>query len=200
SATNSANISTNGSDAVGLHGWSLGVGLDYEHGYTDIGASYGYFGFLPNLRLAGSRTLLERSGWRVDGVNKRYTEEDWSGTLSVGIPFESRPSTSWTMSADYDVDWFRLVKPPAMTLDPTMRVPTHPPTDYVQAGLAARVAFSTVRGVTFGLGSQSGFDGSVSVRIDHPDLGATYRNMTVSYAMDRFQRLWGKTPVLSARL
>ncbi|HSD87333.1 MAG TPA: hypothetical protein VLB44_07450, partial [Kofleriaceae bacterium] len=30
--------------------------------------------------------------------------------------------------------------------------------------------------------------------------GATYRNVTVSYAADRFQKLWGETPVLSLRL
>ena len=44
------------------------------------------------------RTLGERGGWRVDGVSKRFKEEDWSGTIAVGIPFESRPSSSWSMS------------------------------------------------------------------------------------------------------
>jgi Tol biopolymer transport system component len=200
SATNSANIQTNGADAVGLHGYSLAVGLDYGHGDVNVGASYGYFGLLTPLRAAMSRTLLERGGWRVDGVSKRYKEEDWSATLSVGIPFESRPSSSWTLAFDYDVDWFRLVEAPMGTLDPNMRVPTHPPTDYVQAGIATRVAFSTVRNTTFGLGPQSGFDGSVSLRLDHPALGAEYRNVTVSYAADRFQKLWGRSPVLSLRL
>jgi Tol biopolymer transport system component len=199
-ASRSANIQTAGSDAVGLHGYSLAVGLDYEHGDTNVGASYGYFGLLPALRLAMSRTLLERSGWRVDGVNRRYKEEDWSGTVAVGIPFESRPESSWTLSFDYDVDWFRLVEAPDMSLDPNMRAPTHPPTDYVQAGIGTRVAFSTVRGVTYGLGPQTGFDASVGLRFDHPVLGAEYRNVTVSYAANRFQRLWGKTPVLVARL
>jgi Tol biopolymer transport system component len=200
-ATNSANIQTNGSDAVGLHGYSLAVGLDYQLGEVNIGASYGYFGWLPNVRFAAARTLLERGGWRVDGVSRRYKEEDWSATLSVGIPFESRPDSSWTLSADYDIDWFRLVSAPAgLVLDPTMRVPIKPPTDYVQAGVGLRVAFSTVKGVTFGIGGQSGFDGSVGIRLDHPALGATYRNVTITYAADRYQRLWGKTPVLSARL
>jgi hypothetical protein len=200
SATSSANIQTSGSDSVGLHGYSLAVGLDYAEGDVNVGASYGYFGLLPALRFAGSRTLLERGGWRVDGESRRYKEEDWSGTLSVGIPFESRPRGTWTLAFDYDVDWFRLVEAPATTPDPNMRVPTHPPTDYVQAGIGTRVAFSRVRGVTFGLGPQTGFDGSVSVRLDHPALGATYRNVTVSYATDLYRRLWGQTPVLSLRL
>ncbi|HEY5926238.1 MAG TPA: hypothetical protein VIV11_31350 [Kofleriaceae bacterium] len=198
--TRSASIGTNGSDAVGLHGYSMAIGLDYQHGDVNLGASYGYFGLLPALRFAMSRTLLERGGWRVDGVNRRFKEEDWSGTLSVGIPFESRPGRSWTMALDYDVDWFRLVEAPEIVLDPNMRVPVRPPTDYVQAGIGTRVAFSTVRGVTFGVGPQSGFDASVSLRLDHPAIGATYRNVTVSYATDRYQKLWGKTPVLSLRL
>lgn len=201
SASRTANIQTGGSDAVGLHGYSLAIGLD-DQGQVNLGGSYGYYGWRPSVRFAGARTLLERGGWRVDGVNKRYTEEDWSGTVSVGIPFESRPSSSWTLSFDYDVDWFRLVKAPAgaMVLDPNMRSPVVPATDYVQAGIGTRVSFSTVRGTTFGLGSQYGFDGSISLRIDHPALGATYRNFTVSYAADRYQKLWGKTPVLSMRL
>jgi hypothetical protein len=157
---------------------------------------------MPSLRFAMSRTLVDRGGWRIDGVNRRYREEDWSGTLSVGIPFESRPNASWTLSFDYDVDWYRLVQAPSMsaTPDPNQRVPMMPPTDYAQAGIATRMAFSTVRGLTFGLGSQSGFDGSVAIRLDHPALGATYRNVTVSYAADRYQKLWGRTPVLSMRL
>jgi hypothetical protein len=199
SASRTANIQTGGTDAVGLHSYSLALGLD-DKGQLNVGASYGFFGWLPAVRVAGARTLLERGGWRVDGVNKRFAEEDWSATLSVGIPFESRPSSSWTFSFDYDVDWFRLVKAPIMATDPNMRSPVIPPTDYVQAGLGTRVAFSTVRGTTFGLGSQYGFDGSVGLRIDHPALGATYRNFTLSYGADRFQKLWGKTPVLFMRL
>src|SRR5262249_50924393 len=95
-ATANANIQTSGSDAVGLHGYSLAVGLDYQHGDVNVGASYGYFGWLPNVRFAGARTLLERGGWRIDGVNRRFKEEDWSATLGLGIPFESRPGSSWT--------------------------------------------------------------------------------------------------------
>ena len=193
-------LQTSGSDAVGLHNYSVAAGIDLTNGDISVGASYGYFKYLPGLRLAASRTPVERSGWRVDGINRRYKEEDWSATLGVGIPFESRPGVSWTMSFDYDIDWFRLVRAPTMTIDPNASLPTHPPTDYVQAGIATRVAFSTVHGVTYGLGAVSGFDGSVALRIDDPVLGAKYRQITVSYSFDRYQRLWGKTPTLFVRL
>jgi hypothetical protein len=185
---------------IGLHGYSLAVGLNVDTGEANIGASYGYFRLLTPLRFAASRTLVDRGGWRIDGVNRRYREEDWSATFAVGIPFESRAGTSWSMSLDYDIDWFRLVDPPNFMLDPTMRVPVMPPTDYVQSGLGTRIGFSTIRGTTFGVGPQKGFDASVSIRVDHPALGATYKNVTLSYAADRFQKLWGVSPVLSMRL
>jgi hypothetical protein len=199
SATKTANIQTGGADAAGLHAYSLAVGLDLTNGDTNVGAGYGYFRFMPALRVAGSRTLVERGGWRVDGVSKRYKEEDYSGTVSVGIPIEARPSTSWNVGLSYDVDWFRLVQPPAMALDPNAPVATHPATDYVEAGIGTRLSFSTVRGATYGLGLQNGFDGSVSIRYDHPALGSAFRFVVVSYTFDRYQRLWGTTPTLYMR-
>jgi hypothetical protein len=201
-ATRTASLQTSGSDLAGLHGYALGLGLDLERGDVNVGASYGYGGWRPNVRFAMSRSLVERGGWRIDGVSKRFREEDWSGTVSMAVPFESRPSSSWTFSADYDADWFRLVeRPPGATLpDPNERKPVMPATDYVQAGVGTRLAYSQVRGTTFGLGPRYGFDASVSVRLDHPAFGATYRNVTMSYASDWYRKLWGDTPVLYARL
>jgi hypothetical protein len=198
-AAPSVSIQTGGTDAVGLHGYSLAVGLDLDNAETNIGASYGYTGWRPSFRVAASRTLLDRSGYRVDGVTKPYREEDWSGTLSVGLPLESRPGASWSLAFDYSGDWFRLIEAPLVMPDPNQRVPRHPPTDYVQAGVGSRLGFSTVRGTTFGLGPQTGVDGSLSLRLDHPALGATYHNLTVSYGFDLYQRLWGVTPTLVVR-
>jgi Tol biopolymer transport system component len=201
-SSNSASLQTGGDDAVGLHSYSLALGLDTTTGDTDIGASYSYGGWRPGVRVAGARTLVDRGGWRVDGVNHTYEEEDWSGTFALSLPLEQRPTTSWSLQLDYDADWFRLVQPPpgGMTLDPNNRTTTHPPTNYVEAGIGTRVAFSKVRAQTFSLGPTDGFDSSVSVRMDHPAFGSTYRAMTVTYSGDMFQRLWGKTPVLAARL
>jgi hypothetical protein len=199
-STSTASLLTGGSDAMGLHSYSLALSTDSDKAAMNVGASYGYSGLRPGVRVAGARTLLDRSGFRIDGRNTIYTEEDWSGTLSLGVPFESRPGVSWTFSVDYDIDWFRLVKPPVFTLDPNQLVPSRPPTDYTQAGVGTRVAYSQVRSTTFGYGAQDGWDAAVSLRLDHPAFGATYRNVTVSYALDAYQRLWGVSPTLAVRL
>jgi hypothetical protein len=195
-----ASVTTGGSDAAGLHAYSLAVSADTDKQTPNIGAAYSYSGLRPGLRIAAGRALIDRGGFRIDGRNMLFTEEDWSGTLSLSIPFESRPESSWALSFDYDLDWFRLIKAPMFVLDPTQRVPSRPPTDYVQSALSSRVAYSSVKSTTFGYGPTAGWDGSVSLRLDHPALGATYRNFTVAYGLDVYQRLWGATPMLAVRL
>jgi hypothetical protein len=73
-------------------------------------------------------------------------------------------------------------------------------TNYVEAGVGVRLAFSNVRSTTYSLGSTNGFDAAVSLRLDHPDFGSQFHAITASYAFDFFQRLWGKTPVITVRL
>jgi hypothetical protein len=198
--TTSGTIQTGGTDAVGLHSYSLALTSDLTKGTANIGASYGYDGWRPSVRVAAARTLVERGGLKLDGRSATFDEEDWSGTLSVGIPLEQRPSSSWSLSFDYDADWYRLVGTPRFTQDPNQREPIVPASNYYQAGVGTRVAYSGVRTTTFGLGPTTGWDAAVSLRLDHPDFGARYHNVTVSYSFDGYQRLWGVTPMLYARL
>jgi hypothetical protein len=199
----SVTLQTDGSDPFGIHSYQLALGSNLSTGDLNIGAVYAYSRLRFPVRFAASRTLSERGGFRVDGVNQTYKQEDWSGTLSTSIPFEARPRSSWSMSFDYDVDYFRLVDEPLILPadpDPNMRVPVRPLTNYRQAGLGARVGYSSVRGTTYGVGPVSGIDASIGVRIDHEALGATFDTVTVSYSTNTFRRLWGKTPVIAARL
>ncbi len=196
-------IQTDGSDAFGLHSYQLALGANLSRGDISIGAVYAYNRLRFPIRVAAARTVSERGGLRVDGVNSTYKQEDWSGTISTSIPFESRPASSWAMSFDYDVDYFRLVDQPLILPDepdPNMSVPVQPPTNFRQAGIGARVSYSSIRGVTYGVGPSYGFDLSAGLRLDHPAFGATNRNLTFSYTTNTFRRLWGKTPVIAARL
>lgn len=196
----SATLQTGGSDAFGLHSYALSLGTTLEQGDLNIGASYAYSRLRFPLRVAMARTVVNRSGLRVDGVGTSFREEDWSATLSSSIPFEARPDVTWSLSFDYDVDWFRQVGAPMIVPDPNDRVTVVPPTDYLQAGVGARVGVSTARGTAWGVGQQTGFDAAAALRLDHPSLGATYRNLTVSYSANRYQRLWGRTPTLAMRI
>ncbi len=198
--TPTLSITTNGSDAFGLHSYQLALGTTLEDGDLNIGGSYAYARWRQVLRLSAARSIVRRTG-RLDGVGRSFREEDWSATLSSSIPFESRPSISWTLSFDYDIDWFRRVSELTMAPpDPNERVPVLPATDYVQSGVGSRLAVSTSRGTIYSVGAQRGFDAAVALRLDHPALGATYKNVTVSYTLNRYQPLWGKTPTFYLRM
>jgi hypothetical protein len=199
----SANIQTGGADAFGIHSYTMSLGTRLDTGNVNVGAVYAYSRLRWPIRLAAARTFAERGGFRVDGVATTYEQEDWSATISTSVPFESRPSHSWSISFDYDVDWFRLVDEPMILPeqpDPTQRVPVRPLTDFMQTGVGARVAYSSVKNTVYAVGPSYGWDASAGLRLDHPALGATFSNITLSYSTSMFRRLWGKTPVLSARL
>ena len=198
-ASPTATIQTGGTDAVGLHSYALGVGVALDQGTTDVGVSYGYGGFRPGLRVAGSRSLISR-GLKIDGVSMPFPEEDWSGSVSVGIPFEARPGASWAMSLDYGLNYFRKVGGPSLAPDPNQRVPVLPVTDYLEAGVGVRMSYSNVRSLIFGLGPYTGFDASTSLRVDHPAFGSANRAITVSYTFDTYQNLWSPRTMLALRV
>jgi hypothetical protein len=192
-------VNTGGTDAFNLHSYQIGIGTQLDNGDVNIGSSYSYNGWRFPFRFALGRTIGDRGGLKIDGVNKTFREETWSGNVSSSVPFESRPGSRWTLSFDYDFDYFRAADTPTIPDDPNMRVPVKPVTDYIQTGTGVRLAFSNVRSVAFGVGPSSGFDASLGMRLDTPALGAKYRNVTASYTMTAYRRLWGATPTLIAR-
>lgn len=196
----SATIQTQGADALGRHSYVLALGTDLTNGDLSIGGSYGFGGWRQGFRVSAARTVAERGGFRIDGVNVPYKQEDWSATVTTSIPFEARPESSWALSFDYDLDVFRAVREPMIVSDPGDRVPVRPLTDYVQAGAGMRVSYSSVRGTTYGVGAQYGFDAAISLRLDHPALGATYRSITVGYSSQHFRQLLGPRNTLAMRL
>src|SRR5690606_18420773 len=142
---------TGGTDAFNLHSYNIGVGIQFDDGDVNVGGSYAYNALRLPVRIAAGRTVLERGGYRVDGVQKSFREENWRFNLASNIPFESRPGSRWSLSFDYDFDYFRTIEAPDVMLDPTQRVPVVPISDYIQTGVGTRLSFSNVRGTAFGV-------------------------------------------------
>jgi hypothetical protein len=63
-----------------------------------------------------------------------------------------------------------------------------------------RVGFSSTRSTTFALGSTHGFDAAVSLRLDHPAFGSTYKLVTAGYGADFYHQVLGATSVLALRV
>lgn len=187
---------TSGIDTASLHTYSLSAGLILPRGELNLSGSYAYFGLRPGLRISAARSIAERTGYRIDNKGLPYRDEIFSGTASVSLPGQRKPGSAWFLSFDYAVDWTRLVEKPDDSPDPndvTTRVPL---TDYHQSGLGVRLSYSSLDSTLHGVGPQAGMDLSLSTRVDLPELGATYRALTVSYSLRGFAQLpsWTSVP------
>ncbi|MEZ4365668.1 MAG: hypothetical protein R2939_05200 [Kofleriaceae bacterium] len=182
-------LRTAGDDAAGLHRYTVAAGLDFERGDVDLVATYGYSGWRPSVRVAGSRLVTQRTGYRIDGRSLPYLEETFGGTLSVGLPSERPPGAAWTLSADYDADYSRIIDDPFDAYDPTEILPRPPVSGYYQAGVGLRLGYSSARGTTYAIGPTEGFDLSASTRFDHPIFGARFRTLTVSWSARAYARV-----------
>lgn len=195
-------LRTSGIDAVGRHSYSLSTGVALPRAELNVAGSYGYGGLAVPVRVSASRTANERSGFRVDGKALPYRDEVWSAALSMGMPGQRRTGTSWFLSFDLQADYSRLVKTPDDSPDPNDQLPRRPLSGYLQTGLGVRVSYSSVVGTLYGVGPQEGADLSVALRLDLPELGATYRALTATYAARWFQQVpvRGFRPSLAVRL
>jgi hypothetical protein len=200
--SSSLTVSTGGSDIAGLHAWSLGVTASKSTGQLNVGAAYGYGGSRLPVRVSIAHSIAEHNGYIVAQMPVPYRDETDSGTLSIGVPSRRSPSSSLNLSADFDVDYHRMLQaPPADALpDPNDPLPHGPLEDYLQTGIALRGSWSTTRGYTELLGPTEGGDVSASMRWDDPAIGAKYRALTMSWTARAYAKLpWGLTPVLSIR-
>jgi len=195
------NVQTGGGDTANLHGWDLAATVGMERGDVSVGADYGYGGFRPSLRVAGSRSIVLRSGFRINGANKAYLAEVWGGTISLGLPSEVRSDRSWSAGLDYVVDYERMVDSPFVQYDPNDTVPHPPQLPILFSGVAARVSYGDLKGFAYTLGPQQGQDASVTLRFDHPAFGADYKSVTLSYAYRWFHQLpWSRDAAFALRL
>lgn len=183
-------VRTSGSDTAGLHSYSLTTGLNLPRGELNVAGSYAYGGLRTGLRVSGARTANERiAGYRVNGRSLPYRDEIWSGSLSLSLPGQRKPDSSWFLSFDYSLDYSRLVEKPAGGPDPDDILTRRPLIDYAQSGLGVRLLYSSLDSTLHGVGPQAGLDLSLGTRVDLPELGATYRALTVSYSTRWFRQL-----------
>ena len=193
-------IGTNGADIAGLHAYNLITTIELERGDVNVGAAYGYGASRFGLRAAMARTLAHRTSIRLDGRPQPWNEEILSASAGLGIPIRRATEGTLAVSFDYAVDWIRRADAPSTIADPTQTVPGVPRSDFVNAGLGARVSYGNTRGYLYNLGPSEGHELSVGLRIDHPTLGASTRALTVNWFWRGYWKLpWGDTPALALR-
>ncbi len=193
-------LGTGGGDVVGHHGYGLGLTVDLDSGDLDVAGSYSYSRLWPSLRVSAARSLNQRGGVLIDGVNNSYLQEAYRLTGSVSVPALRTDRGGGNIALDYNLDWLRVLDEPFVEPDPNQLLPRRA-SDARFAGLALRWSYSNARGNIYTIGGQEGQSLSASMRLDHPELGSDALALTLSYRWDAFRTLpWSPTSSLSLRL
>jgi hypothetical protein len=180
----SFSASTQGADIAGLFGWFLGASYGVERGDVSFSAAAYYSGWWPGLSLALGRGYGYGGGLFVDGRGRSYHAEDWSSSVSVGLPVLRLPEIAADLSLSFDVDWLRdLDATPGPRPDAAV---THLPDTGVGAGTTLRWSMSNVRGYVYTLGPVEGTGLSLAVRLAAPRVGAGMRSVEFFYRWDQF--------------
>ena len=179
-------------------------GSTIEHGDVNVGASYCYSGLRPGVRVSRRAHARRRA---VAGAStastRRSPRRTGAATLSSSIPFESRPTSSWTAVVRLRP---RLV-PPRQAADRRLDArsersragPSRRPTTCRPAS-AARVG--VLDGPQLDLRPRPARPASTARSRSATTTRRSARPTATSrcrYAADRFFKLWGKTPVLAMR-
>jgi hypothetical protein len=193
-------LQTSAADVAGLHGWTLGSTLELERGDVSVGGAYGYSGLRPGLRVAGARSIARRTNFRIDNIPQPWTEEVYSLTAAIGIPPRRNDGSAVSISLDYDFDWFRRLSAPSMVANPDETLPGVPLSDVRTAGVALRAGFGNVRAYLYGVGPGEGMEMNGSVRVDHPAVGSSARQIVVSWFWRGYWKMpWGESNNLMLR-
>jgi hypothetical protein len=194
-------LTTYGADIAGRHSYNLGSTIGFTRGDVSVGASYAYRRYYPSLRLSANRSVSQRGGYIIDGVNTRYTETNYGATARVDLPVQRLSDSSSNISFNYDIDWFVSDEDAFEMHDPNAQLPGVPETDVVAAGISVSWTYSDSRGFNWTLGPQEGKSFTASVGLDHPSLGSDFHALNLSYRWNGFYKLpWGETSVLALRL
>lgn len=195
-------VTTQGSDAVGLHTYTLTVGLDPSRGDVDVGGAYAYSGLRPSVRIAAARRISEEAAFEIDGSTTSYWRERLGANVSLGLPSERPPGASWTASLDYDIDVDRVARPSRGDFgEPGPDEPVRTlPAGGVTAGVGLRVTWQNSRSTTYSVGGTDGYELTAGVRFDDPTLGSDDRAISVAYSARAYARLpWGRVSTLALR-
>jgi hypothetical protein len=146
-----------------------------------------------------ARNIGSAGGLTVDGVRQAYTEEVWSGVLSVGLPVLRTASLAGDVSFAYNVDHIRNLDGVPVP-DPDQAITRRPEVGTV-AGLTMRVSLSNARRSAFSVGQIDGRQVSASLRLNDPDLGSDFRSLELTYRWSEYLQMpWATSQTVALSL
>jgi WD40-like Beta Propeller Repeat len=194
---NTLTVATRGSDAVGLHGFSLQVSVPVsDDGEVQGSASYVY----TRLPFAFRASVFQGAALRRDyryGEQIVPTTEHLTGvtnSVALGIPGDY---DGQSVSLSYSVAWSSRSLPTGTLADPYAQVPTQPYRG-VLASVGLGYSFSNVESSVYAVSGEKGFSFGVGLDVADPAFGSESTLTAVSGGITAYQLMpWARHHVLA---
>jgi hypothetical protein len=174
-------LTTQGSDAVGLHTWALGLTYGFARATLNASGSYWYNGLWPSLGLSAWRSISLRDGMWVDGVNNAFVETDVAGQLGVSFPVLQTADRSLSLSTAYRLDYLTNHDAGRVPHDPNQLLPALPAEGRL-ASVAGSADYNDAQGYLYSISPERGRYLHVGVSAMNHVLGSDYNVVTADWA------------------
>jgi hypothetical protein len=198
---NTLTLSTQGSDAVGLHGFSASLAVPTS-GTGEVQGSLDYFyDRLPFLfRASAFRAAVPRSDYQY-GYQHPLTTEHITG-VTTGVSFAT-PGTfdTQSVSLSYTIADSSRALPVGTRADPYAPVTPEPPQRGFVGIVRLGYSYSNVEGSTYGVSLEKGVSVGAALDVADPAFGSESTLTAVSSVLTAYQLLpWGRHHVLALGL
>lgn len=174
-----------GGDVVGWHQWNITAGFSLgRRDDISISANYVYSRLFPDLIFSASRQLALRGGLILDGIARRYIEEDYAIGGAISLPVVRRIAQSVDLTLGYSFAYLRLhgrLPPP---VDPTKvtRLPELGP--FSTLNMTWR--YSSARRFIFSVGPEEGRTLGLNLSLSLRALGSRYNVYSASWSYTEY--------------
>lgn len=182
-------LSTNGEDAIGRHSYTLGAVVGLQDRNLNIATRYSYNRLWPRFTATAARRANRRGGFIIDGVNRRFTEEELSASLSATLPIVRMAEHTGSLTLEWDGRYLRDIENPFVDFDPNEQVPEFPETDAIISGVALRWSISNARAFQHTVGPVTGSTLALNVSLDHPVFGSDFKTLNLGYNVSTYGTL-----------
>jgi outer membrane protein assembly factor BamA len=181
-------ITTQGSDVVGQHAYSLRLGFGLVRGNLQVDANYTYQRSPLAVSVSGFRYLNLAGGLNVGGVDRTWVQDQYGGVLDLSYVFP-RSFRYDAISLSYAGTYTSRAEPWNYDLDPNTPPPQVPYLGYYST-LRFAWTYSDVERYLYDISPSNGRSISLGVALADPLLGSSYRVVTMTWSITQFIPLW----------
>ncbi|MFO0680435.1 MAG: hypothetical protein U0234_00215 [Sandaracinus sp.] len=181
-------ITTQGSDVVGQHTYSIRLGFGLVRGNLQVDAGYAYQRSPLGVTVTGFRYLTQAGGLEIAGLDRTWIQDQAGGTLGLSYAFP-RSFRYDAIALSYAGTYTSRAEPWPYEIDPNTPPPRSPYLGYFST-LRLGWTYSDVERYLYDISPSNGRTISLGVGLADPLFGSSYRSVTFTWSVTQYIPLW----------